>query len=86
MKFRLYDYDVWGNEKDGFNVNDVFKTSTTVELNEKMSDRQIVNALKKEWVIKKGVQFRSIDIDGDFEYALYFDYKGRPEFELRREL
>ena len=24
MKMKLYDYDVWGNDRDGYEVNDVY--------------------------------------------------------------
>ena len=32
--FRMYEYDVWGNNEDGYEVNNIFKTSTTIKLSE----------------------------------------------------
>ncbi len=32
LVYRLYTYDVWGNEDDGFQVNDVFRTDATLTI------------------------------------------------------
>ena len=83
-QYKLYDYDVWGNEKDGYDVNNVWSTNEIYEISEKgmESDKQMIKELKKQGLIKKGIRFSSIDIDGD-ERTIYLGYKGKPEFELR---
>jgi len=84
MKFQMIDYDVWGNSSDGYDVNQAFYTNEFYELDENMPDSEIIKSLKLQGCIKKSCKNHLIDIGGDFDYALYFDYKGRPEFELRK--
>ena len=84
-KYQAYTYDVWGNSGDGWNVNDVFRTSKVYELSSGMTDDQIIESLKKQGCFKKGVCKKLIYVDGDDE-TLYFEYKGKPEFELRRTI
>lgn len=72
-KWETYDYDVWGNERDGWDVNDTLRGATVklrlkVEVNNRgtpqeflsayPTDRQIRSALG----IKKGVR---LSLDGD---------------------
>lgn len=83
-RYRLYDYDVWGNEEDGWEVNDVFKTDNIAALNPKWSDKEIIKALKTQSIIVSEVDEKKVEIEGD-EDRLYFSYKGRPEFEMRLE-
>ena len=82
--YRLYDYDVWGNENDGYDVNDVFKTNELYKIDANWSDSKLISALKKQGLIKKGIHQSSIEIGGD-DMTITFDYKGKPEFELRIE-
>jgi hypothetical protein len=88
MRYQLYTYDVWGNEKDGYEVNNIFSTNAIYELDENMTDKEIVKALKDQGLIKKGIHTSSIEIDGEMDYTLYFDdVKGghcKPDFELRK--
>lgn len=86
LEFRLYTYDVWGNEEDGYNVNDVFQTSEIYKLFKDYTDREILEALQEQGAIPKaGIQLDLVDIEGDFGTSLAFYYNGRPEFELRIE-
>lgn len=83
--YRLYNYDVWGNAKDGYDVNNVFNTGEVYELDDTWTDKQIISELKKQGAINKRAKNSLIRIDGEFEYSLYFEYKDKPEFELRKE-
>jgi hypothetical protein len=85
MKFRLYTYDVWGNEEEGYDVNDVFQTGEIYNLHSDMTDGEIIEALQTQGGIQEGIDTTLIDIGGDFDLGLTFDYNGRPEFELRPE-
>ena len=85
IKYKCYDYDVWGNRKDGFEVNNIFETCETYELNHNWNDRGILQSLKRQGCIKRNIRISDVEIDGEMEYTLYFSYRGRPEFELRRE-
>lgn len=88
VKWRWYSYDTWGNKKDGYEVNQVFRTSIYVDIPEVVlnSDEAIKRHLKKDGFIKKGVRGRDIT----FEEFMYEDsigimFKGKPIGELRRE-
>lgn len=84
-RYRLINYDVWGNEKDGFEINNQFYTNDYVEIPKGASDAEIISILKDEGIIKKGAKKESIEIDGEEGYSLRFTHRptGRPEFELR---
>lgn len=85
MLYRVYTYDVWGNEKDGWDVNDVYQTSDYVDIPDSPTDAQIITALKKEGLIKPRIHTKSIGIDGEPGYSLYITdaRNGKPEYELR---
>lgn len=83
-KYRVYDYDLWGNEKDGYTVNNCFRTTEIIEIKQDASEHTIIQTLKKHGVIKKYIRDLSINVHGD-EEIIYIDYKGNPSFELRKE-
>jgi len=57
MKFAVYTYDVWGNRKDGYEVNDV--CASGIEINLRRTDnKSIINTLKKEDYIRKCCTFQ----------------------------
>ena len=79
--FRLYTYDVWGNAKDGFDVNDVWRTDTLIEVDEDTSDRAInrrLNARGIEWSMAESYE-TGTTIWG------YSKKYGNPICELRSE-
>lgn len=83
-KYRLYEYDVWGNEIDGYNVNNIFNTGIVYMIDHTLPDNKLIYQLKQLGCIKKGIHCKSVTISGDDE-IIYFDYKGKPEFELIKE-
>jgi hypothetical protein len=74
MQYRVYDYDVWGNKKDGFEVNDTFQTPYKVELHHESSDRDIIKALKDVGFLAKHAKYSNFQIDGEYEYGLNITY------------
>jgi hypothetical protein len=46
--WRLYTYDVWGNEEDGFEVNDVFRTDTAVDVESEEDEKNTESAILSE--------------------------------------
>lgn len=40
--FRLYNYDLWGNAEDGFEVNDVTSTGLLFEIPAKASNAEVL--------------------------------------------
>lgn len=95
-KFQLVTYDVWGNAKDGYEVNDC-RSQGTVEIPEsvfefngtlrgpKSQDSRLMKALRKAEVFDR-IQTRSVEIEGEDKYTLYFTRKKDryPLCELRR--
>lgn len=84
-KFRLYAYDVWGNE-EGFQVNQTFRTDIIVELDSQMSDWEIINYLIEKNILKKDAK-GFVEIDGEWDCTLSFMGRedGFPLFELNNE-
>lgn len=84
MLYRLCTYDLWGNEKDGFEVNDVFPMYVFDVPDRVMeTDRKLIKFLKRELSLT-GRYFRFWDVQGEAKHVLYFSYRGRPVFELRK--
>lgn len=84
-KWRWYEYDVWGNKKDGYDVNQVFRTSEIFEFTDNIDDaKSLLRYLRKVGWLKKGVRSKLLDIDWH-EHEFYIMYKGKPVGEFRRE-
>ena len=81
--YREIGYDVWGNDKDGYEVNDVYKRGL-VEID---PDKDLVKEMRKAGLLRKGVRSSRVQIEGESDYTLYVTdaRNGRPEFELRLE-
>lgn len=45
MKYKLYTYDLWGNEEEGFIINDYYSQSIHVDIESDMTDEQIISLL-----------------------------------------
>jgi hypothetical protein len=82
--FRWVYYDVWGNKKDGYEVNQAFRSNDVVMIPDGISDKSLTTYLKKQGFFKSSVRSNLVEYDGD-EYTIYITYKGKPEGELRAE-
>lgn len=51
----IVDYDVWGNEKDGYEINQEFHLGT-VEIPNMATDKQILNILEKNGYLKSDLR------------------------------
>jgi hypothetical protein len=73
--YQVITYDVWGNAREGFEVNAAYTTDTYIEVSESTSDRAINRRL--------GVS--GISWDGEPGFTLYGTVKrnGMPALELR---
>lgn len=73
--YQIVSYDVWGNARDGFEVNAAYSTGRTIELSGDESDR----------TINRRLGIRGVTWDGEPEYTLYGEIKrnGKPALELR---
>ena len=70
MRATVWRYDVWGNERDGFEVNDRNCFVREAEFPAKTisagdDDKSLLKWLKDIGFIKKGIHLSSINFDGD---------------------
>jgi len=74
MKVKAWTYDVWGNKRDGFDVNDRFSAGEySIDYRTWESEKALKRFAKSVLGIRSGVWLSSIDIDGDDRTA-YFTY------------
>ena len=75
IKYEIFDYDVWGNEEEGYSVNDVIPTGIFI----------FTDASKSSLCKKLGLdEPYKIDVDVN-EDSIYIDYDGKPYCELRKK-
>ena len=73
-KYEIFDYDVWGNEEGGYDVNDVMPTGII-----------IYTDTSKSSICKKLGLDDPYKIDVDYsENVIYVHYEGKPYCELRK--
>jgi hypothetical protein len=66
-KYQLINYfDVWGNEKDGFEVNNLCVEEKDLMIEENSTDKEIFQFLKLIGFIKKTVRLNQLNIDKNF--------------------
>jgi len=82
-KYELFTYDLWGNEEDGFEVNDVYRYDKFV-IEENTSDVTLIEALRDVLPgIFHNIPWYDIMIEGEDDGCLYFSHNGVPLCELR---
>jgi hypothetical protein len=87
-KYKLINYDVWGNKNDGWEVNDAHFTGIEIELSENFTDKELKTALYKSGFATQGILMAKISCDGEPDYTLYVNleakaYGSKPFCELR---
>lgn len=75
MRFEIITYDVWGNTRDGYTVNQSFHTGWHIDVDAGTSDR----------AINRRIGVRGVTWEGELEHGLYGTIKrnGKPALELR---
>lgn len=80
--FRLYNYDLWGNTEDGFEVNDVTSTGLLFEIPTEASDAEVLK-------IVFGDNAASFEVNQSYccDETIYIDNadESAPYCELRAE-
>ena len=66
IRYEIIELDVWGNKRDGFDLNNLFKTGEYISLPVEFTDKQLILELKRAGVIKRNIRYTSIGL-------LYFD-------------
>lgn len=88
-RFEVLSLDVWGNETDGYEVNDAHRIATidfgdVSQPLDSLTDRQIMNRYK---AVTGAATARHLEISNNSDTdSIYIDVKreGRPLMELRR--
>lgn len=83
VDYRLWTYDIWGNAKDGYEVNDRYRQGI-VALPKDATDDEVIACLQDNGDVKKGIRREFLEIEGESGHTIYITYKGRPEMELER--
>ena len=83
--YSVHPLDVWGNAREGYDVNDVYPSRGNVFIFDDATDEEIVRALKDEGFIDKFVRTKSVSIDGETGQELYISEArtGKPVYQLR---
>lgn len=84
ITYDVITYDLIRDESGGWSVNDARK-SGEITLDSEWSNKRLILELKRKGWIKRNIQLRSLDIDGEPDYTLYINYKGDPGMELRNQ-
>lgn len=83
--WNIHTLDVWGNKKDGFEINDVFTTGATLLLSDDdVTDTAVIKALKKEQWLRPRLRITSFYVE-QHENDIYISYLGKPCLQLRKE-
>lgn len=64
-RYEWIDLDVWGNARDGFEVNNSWRTGLFIVIPDTATDRDILKALRDARILTRGATTRSVTIDGD---------------------
>lgn len=66
MLFNVAELDVWGNAKDGFDVNNVCRTDRYIDV----KDTEVETLTE---ALKKWYNLPAFTVDGDKEYTLFLE-------------
>ncbi len=72
-QYELWSFDVWGNEKDGYEVNDRSNWTYNFQMDSESTDAQIVKALVDWGFLADHVKPSDIEIEGDGEHFFFND-------------
>ena len=85
-KFQVWSLDVWGNETDGFDVNDRAKVGT-IDLVDDCPDMEVIDALVDAGIAYAARDVRhspSVEWDDENTAMIYAPRTGKPLFEIDR--
>ena len=89
MKYRLYNYDLCSNRKDGYEVNDVSASNITLDIDPDDSEEMIVKKVRGRMTVQQRNKHCPKDIHvegGDTpECFIWITHKDVPLCELRPE-
>lgn len=75
IKYRLINYfDVWGNEVDGWEVNNLCEEGV-LEIEENANNEELIEALKDFGFFNDNANINTVEVWNDFEMIEFFDKK-----------
>lgn len=81
----VWSLDVWGNEEDGFEVNDRSRVGT-IRVRPNATDAEILRALVNGYFIKHTVRLKDVDIEDADDLIFIGDAKnGEPVLQLTKD-
>lgn len=91
MKADIYVYDVWGNAREGYEINDVFKHLDDVPITKEIiNDRKLLRKWIRDTLYEKHTKLSSIHLEVNDCYMdtgnkVFWEYGAscRPEGEIR---
>jgi hypothetical protein len=87
-KYRVWALDVWGNEEEGYHVNDRREHSRKLQLPEEFTDLELLRILQVAGLLSNALSLKDIDIDCDIdETCIRIDagYGGKPLLSLEKD-
>jgi hypothetical protein len=89
MNYRLYNYELWGNKKDGYEVNNTFGTDTTIDIDPDDPDDVVIKKLRAVLSLaqKRALRRKFFNVEGGEtpETFIWINYRDLPFCELRPE-
>lgn len=84
--WKIVSLDVWGNRKDGYEINGARYTGSVIELPSEPSDAQVRLALVRAGCIKESSRLSSLEFEGDdVLIQVYRKSDGYPIAQIRVE-
>lgn len=83
QRWAVFALDVWGNARDGFEINDRSRLRERLLIPCDASNNDYIRALKSEGLLNKRCHFKSFRIDGD-DRSISIDARktGEPIYQL----
>ena len=75
-------FDVWGNKKDGWEVNNLCKEDFTITISDNATTKEIIQALKEEGFLAKHCRENMFEVYNDIHFIEFFRKNGSPVFRL----
>lgn len=83
-QFEIVELDVWGNAREGFDINNLYKSGVYISLPMEFGSADVILALKRAGWMKQGIHHKSVHVDGDFETFIFIEHAktGEPACQL----
>ena len=77
MKWDLIDYEVWGNKKEGYEINNCFRVVEGIVIDDTDTDKDIVKKLKEVGYLKNTVKVNQLTIESHSDSMIeFYERKG----------